>query len=149
MMDKLKKLGRLPPIDIDAFVLHSIWGCEQICRFNRGWYDQLQKERKTIIVKYEDLKNEPSHWFKTLLDFLGCEDYDLDQLVAESSFQKMRAVELRPGGADKGLRLYGLKDDDYDSLKVRRGTVKGYVEYLRPETIAAAALIAEKYDFDI
>jgi hypothetical protein len=149
MVDKLKKLGRLPPIDIDEFVLHPIWGCGQISKFNRGWCDYLQNERRALIVKYEDLRKDPSLWFKTLFDFLGCKNYDLDHLVSESSFQKMRAVELQPKGVRKGLRLYGLKDGDYDSLKVRKGAVKGYVEYLRPETIAAAALIAKEYGFDI
>lgn len=149
MVDKLTKLGRMPPSAIDEFVLHPIWGCEQISKFNRGWCDYLQNERRTLIVKYEDLKKDPSLWFKKLLDFLGCKNCDVGHLVEESSFQKMRAAELRPGGAGKGLRLYGLKDGDYDLLKVRRGTVKGYVEYLKPETIAAAALIAKKYGFDI
>jgi hypothetical protein len=149
MVDKLTKLGRMPPLDIDEFVLHPIWGCEQISKFNRGWCDYLQNEREALIVKYEDLKMDPSLWFKTLLNFLGCTYCDVDHLVEESTFQKMREVELQPGGAGKGLRLYGLKDGDYDSLKVRRGLVKGYAKYLKPETVAAATLIAKKYGFDI
>lgn len=147
MLDKLTKLGRLPPVDINEFVLHPIWGCEQISKFNRGWRDYLQNERSAFVVRYEDLKEDPLLWFTRLFDFLGHKNYDLDRLIAESSFQKMRMVELQ--GADKKLKLYGLKDADYDSLKVRKGAVKGYVEYLTPETIAAASFIAKKYGFDI
>jgi hypothetical protein len=146
MQDKLAKLGRLPPTDINEFVLHPIWGCEQISKFNRGWCDCLKYEH-ALVVRYEDLKQNPLLWFRRLLDFLGCKNYDLDRLVEESSFQRMRGVELQ--GTDKKLKLYGLKDGDYDSLKVRKGTVKGYLEYLTPETVAAAALVAKKYGFDI
>ena len=122
MLDKLTKLGRLPPVDINEFVLHPIWGCEQISKFNRGWRDYLQNERSAFVVRYEDLKEDPLLWFTRLFDFLGHKNYDLDRLIAESSFQKMRMVELQ--GADKKLKLYGLKDADYDSLKVRKGAVK-------------------------
>jgi hypothetical protein len=149
IFDKLNGLGRLPPTDINDFVLHKIWGCEQICKFNRGWCEHLNNKSNIIVITYEDIKNAPELWFTILLNFLEVKDYDLNFLVMESSFQRMRKVELEQESPGKGLKLHGLRDGDPDTLKVRRGIVKGYFEYLRPETIDAAALIAKKYGFDI
>jgi len=145
--EKLEKLRRLPPDDINEFVLHPVWGCENVCKFNRAWYDFLQKKNNALIICYEEVRRNPSHSISKILDYLSVRDYDIDDLVNKSSFENMREVELR--GENKKLRLNGLQGGDFESLKVRKGIVKGYMDYITTETIRLAGDIVKKYNFEI
>ena len=145
--EKLEKLRRLPPDDINAFVLHPIWGCENVCKFNRAWYDFLKKKNNGLIICYEDLRKNPRYNISRILDYLGARDYAINDLVHKSSFENMREIEL--SGRNKKLKLHGLRGGDFESLKVRKGKVKGYIDYIDTETIKLVGDIVKKYDFEI
>ena len=60
----------------------------------------------------------------------------------------MREIELT-GDPDERKRhaLYGKKGNDENTLKVRRGKVKGYMDALKPEVVAAARRVCREYGF--
>jgi hypothetical protein len=145
---KLESLGRLPPQDINEFVLHPVWGCGQIAKFNRDWHDYFISSGE-LILQYEDMRKDPREALQRVFDYVGARGRDVESIAATSSFEKMRDVELNDAGAKQKYRLQGRRGGDDESMKVRRGLVKGYVDYLRPETIAAAAAIVRKEGFDI
>lgn len=138
--------GRLPPRDVDAFVLHPGYGVEAVCRFNRGWLDHLAGRTDCRIVTYEALRADPVAGLSDVIRFVGKEPQGIETVVERASFEKMRARDeavpprpfafLRPDRSDPNAR------------KVRRGKVGGYADELRPETVAAARAIAARYGFE-
>jgi len=139
---KLVSLDRLPPADIDAFVLHPVWGCSNIAAFNAAHLARFDGRGDAIPVRYEDLRSDPHTHFARMLDFAGVSNYDIERVVSESSFEKMRSLELgKDQEARKAHKLYGMQNGDENTLKVRKGEVRGYRSSLRPETIERAQAI--------
>lgn len=148
--ERLTKQNLLPPTDVDEFVLHPIWGCRKISAFNAAHIKYFSKRKNSMLVRYEDLRTEPRVHFSRLLDFIGAKDYDIEHVLKESSFENMRQLELNADAATKKAnRLYGMRDGDENSLKVRKGKVGGYSETLKPETVEAARRICAEYNISI
>jgi len=145
---RLALLGRLPPKDISKFVLHPVWGVENICRFNRGWIDYLGDKPNSLIIQYEDAKKDTALTIQKLADFIGISEYDAQDIATKSSFDEMKKLELTVGKS-KELRLYGKKSNNNDSMKVRRGVVAGYKEYLDESVIEKARVIAAEFNFKL
>lgn len=146
MRDRLSALDLLPPSDIDAFVLHPVWGCRKVSAFNRAHIDHFFRRHNATIVTYEDLRSDPATQFAALLDFFGVKGYDIDAVVRESSFDNMRRIELSADpDTKKKHALYGVRDNNENSLKVRRGKVHGYLDALSPDTVALARRICSEY----
>lgn len=82
------------------------------------------------------------------MEFTSCTDGDPEKIAQLSSFESMKSLELSKGGSAK-LHLHGLKDSGQDGMKVRRGVVKGYRDYLTQETIEAARKVASHYSFEV
>jgi len=145
---RLALLGRLPPKDISKFVLHPAWGVENICRFNRDWIDCLSNKPDSLIIRYEDAKKDTIITIKQLADFISVTQYDAADIAAKSIFDEMKKLELTVGKS-KELRLHGMKSNNNDTMKVRRGIVGGYKEYLDERTIEEARAIAAKFHFEL
>jgi hypothetical protein len=147
---KYRKLARadcLPPQDMDEFALHPIWGLENVCKFNAAWLAYLEGRPCSMAFSYEHLREDPETHLAALLDFIEAEPYDLAAVIDGSRFEAMRSKEI--SGADQELRLNGPQVPDIDALKVRRGKVRGYTDYLSEGAIAEASRIAATYGFEI
>lgn len=127
----------LPPRDIDSFVLHPTHGIEKICRYNRAWLDHLEGRKDILLLTYEDIRAAPEAGFQKLLDYFAVTNVTGSELAAASDFKTMRLAERKdgPDRHDKGA-------------KVRKGKVQGYLDELKPETIAACRKIMERFGFD-
>lgn len=145
-LPRLALTGRLPPGDIDRFVLHPTYGVEKVCRFNRAWIDHAAARPDSLIVTYEALRADPRGGFAAVLRFLGRPPEGVEALVEAASFEAMRAREA----ARPPRRLAFLRPDRSaeSGRKVRRGKVGGYADELRPETVAEARAIAARFGFE-
>lgn len=149
MRSRLEREGLMPPDDVDAFVLHPIWGCRKVCSFNKAHIEYFSSRKHSKVVRYEELRESPREGFSELLSFFGTNSYDIDQIVEASSFKSMKRIELSSDPETrKKHALYGMKDNDENSLKVRRGKVKGYLDTIKPDTADAARRICLEYSFD-
>jgi Sulfotransferase domain len=128
--------GDLPPRDIDSFVLHPRHGIEKVCRFNRAWLDHVNGRADCLVLTYEGLRAAPAAGFQELLDFFGITDVTGADLAGASDFETMRKAEAASG-----------KPPSEKGAKVRKGKVSGYVDELKPETIAACRRIMRDYGF--
>lgn len=137
----------LPPENIVEFVDHPVWGVQNICKFNRAWIDYASGRSNFKVVSYEQIRNNPREYLGQLLEFAGANGYDLEAIIAQSQFDSMKSAEMAGDGKD--LRLYGLRDDDPETLKVRKGKVRGYFDYLDASAIARASGTAADYGFEI
>jgi hypothetical protein len=77
------------------------------------------------------------------LEFVGAREYELEKVLQLCGFEAMHAVEM--AGANETLRLYGMRNGDPESLKVRKGRIGGYTQYLSESVITEAARIATAY----
>lgn len=137
----------LPSSNIDKFVLHPVWGIENICRYNRAWLDYFKDQPDALVINYEEATSDLAGVIKKFSDTLGLDDVDVEDIAKQSDFKSMKNLELK--GKSRDLRLYGQKKGDPDTMKVRRGIIQGYRDYLSEETIAAAEKIAAEYRFTI
>lgn len=141
----LRLRGALPPSEIDAFVLHPLYGVEKTCAFNRAWLDHLSGRGDCLVLSYEEMRADPAAGFQRLLDFLKETGATGADLAAASDFARMRKVE-RTDAPTAALRM-GVPADS-QSAKVRKGKVGGYTDELKPATIAECRRIARAYGFE-
>jgi Sulfotransferase domain len=146
MVVPLALRGAVPPLDIDAFVLHPLHGIEKICRYNRAWLDHIGTRSDCLVITYEELRKDPSKGFQRVLDFWGDTSVSGAHLADLSSFEKMKLVERQQSGPSV---LKSAKSGDQSSAKVRKGKVGGYLDELRPDTIARCRKIAQSHGFAV
>jgi hypothetical protein len=149
---RLALRNALPPRDIDAFVQNQLYGVTKVCAFNRIWIDHISARGDSLAITYEDMRADPTAGFQRLLDFWGVQHVTGEMLANLSSIEKMREAErtgqaLAGMGASTGAAARKVRGDD-QSAKVRRAVVNGYVDELRPETIAKCREIAAEFGFD-
>lgn len=137
--------GALPPEDIDAFVLHPMHGIDKLCRYNRAWLDHLAGRTDCLVLTYEEMRRDPAAGFQRMLDFWGETGVTGARLAELSTFERMKAVEAAQSGP---AVLKSAIQGDASSAKVRKGKVRGYLDELRPETIARCRAIAAEHGFD-
>jgi hypothetical protein len=138
--------NRLPPKDIVEFLRHPGFGVEKICKFNRAWLDNLAGRENVLVFSFEDMKFRPEETLAKVMAFSRVSDCDIDWLVRQSDFARMKAAEK--SGKARHLKLRQAKSGDPDSAKVRRGKVRGYREYLDETTIREFQDVCRNYGFE-
>lgn len=117
--------------DIGEFIRDPQLGARKIVSFYNLWYQNRHRTRDFASVTYESLHANPAVELQKLLAFLGLEDIDdglLEEAVQYADFGHMRQLETSGTFHDSMMRP-GRKNDG-ESLKVRRGKVGGFVDYL-------------------
>src|SRR5262249_53084474 len=94
-----------------------------------GWASEWHGRGHALVLRYEDLVQDPKARFATFLRFTFGEidARAFDQALAFSTFERMRELEASGYFEDRMLR--GARPSDPDSFKVRRGKVGSYREY--------------------
>ena len=117
--------------DIGEFIRDPQLGVRKIVSFYNLWYQNHQSTRGFASVTYESLHANPTVELQKLLAFLGLEQVEnslLEQAVEYADFGHMKKLETSGTFHDSMMRP-GRKNDG-ESLKVRRGKVGGFVDYL-------------------
>lgn len=117
--------------DLGGFLRDPEQGVASLTGYLNGWSAGLQ-HRRHIVLSYEDLSRDPAAETARVLAFLGIEvkPQSLAAAVEAAEFQNMRVLEQATGlpGHD-----YDRSDDE--SLRMRRGKVGGFADYLTAEQI--------------
>ncbi|MBA4490064.1 sulfotransferase domain-containing protein [Paracoccus sp. S1E-3] len=118
--------------DIDAFLNDPAQGIAALTGYLNGWAAGL-RHNPHIVLSYEKLSQDPISETARVLDFLGVEVRPdlLADAVEAARFQNMQKLEL-----SKGLPGHDYDRSDGESLRMRKGQVGGYVDYLSPAQIA-------------
>jgi len=142
-INPFKRKARRVPDDPKSVPLYDFFfdqdlGVHKTIRFLNAWESELPKTKTFLIVRYEDLKADTEEALKRMLSFMAL-PHSEDQVRAAvdyASFENMRALE-KSSAFDSGSRRLAAKDsDDASALKVRRGKIGGYRDYLSKEEIA-------------
>lgn len=144
MLLPLALRAAVPPLDIDAFVLHPLHGIEKICRYNRAFLDHVATRSDCLILTYEQLRRDPANGFQRVLDFWHETRVTGAELADLSTFEKMKKMEQDQSGP---AILKPAKASDLSSAKVRKGKVGGYMDELHPKTISRCNDILRAHGF--
>jgi hypothetical protein len=123
---------------LSEFIDKPIGGFDTLLRYYNIWANNRDIPEGFLLVRYEDLKINPTHELRRVLDFLGLQAID-DDTIAEAvefaSFDNMRKMESE-GKFTSGM-LNPADKKDRDSYKTRKGKMSGYVDYLSASEIQA------------
>ena len=93
---------------------------ERLMRFYSIWADNRDVPTRFMLVRYEDLHEDPLHELRRVLTFLGvadATDEGVEAAVAYASFDKMRRME--ENDRFNSFRLCPVRKGDEDSYKTR------------------------------
>ncbi|MCC7272031.1 MAG: sulfotransferase domain-containing protein [Alphaproteobacteria bacterium] len=119
------------------FVRHPTGGIPAIVAFYNAWAAGRGEPARFLLLAYEDLRADTRVALRATLDLVGLPplpDADLDAVIADCSFARMRALEAAGAIADPRLRPGDPANPE--SWKVRRGKVGGYRDYLSEDDVA-------------
>ena len=116
--------------DIDAFVRDRNRGLHQVAKHYNSWASYLSKVPHRVI-SYESLSSDPQTTVSSAIEFLNLEPSTplITQAIAAAEIGKMRSMEV-----EAGLPGHRYDRSDPDALRVRRGLVGGYGDYLSVRT---------------
>jgi hypothetical protein len=115
-------------------------GIGQIVRTMNDWLTEFRTRPNVMLVRYEDLQNEPVKYFAQVLAAIGEKDVSqphLESAIQFSHFGNMKKLEAAGAFDSKILQVRDQKDPE--SFNVRRGKIGGFRDYLSIEDQAYAA----------
>jgi len=147
----LAKLANVYNKDLKDFIRDPCAGFERIVVFNKKWCGSRSKFKDFLVVSYEDLQINPIGGLERILKFIGLpfiRKKDVVDAVKNNEFQKLQQREISG-------ELYQIHGDRFaedggkgkEGLKVRRGKVGGYVDYLDEEDMDYCEEIFRKYNY--
>jgi hypothetical protein len=122
--------------ELSEFIKLDHTGIKKIVNYMNLWYEFRSKFDDFLLMRYEDLIEEPENQFSKFIKFL---DVNFDQNVLTksvnaSSFENMRQAEK--SDEIKNHRLQPKDKNDKQTYKTRRGKSGQYVEYFDSEELA-------------
>jgi len=98
------------------------------------------------FVTYEELKKEPKALYQVFKYInVNLDMEEAEQIWNDCSFDKMKTFHEDPKYQNKKYMLSPVKHkDNPDAYKVRKGKVKGYIDYLTLEQIETIKKAVEK-----
>ena len=117
---------------LDSFIGDRRQGMPRMISYLNRWSRKLQG-RPCHVVSYERMSADPMREVSAVLDFIGCEvDYRrLMAAIEAGQFEKMREMEVA-----EGLLGHQYDRNDRESLRMRKGLVGGYRDYLASDQIS-------------
>jgi hypothetical protein len=127
------------------FILREEVGLPSVVAFLERWLRNLELVPRSLLIRYEDLRAQPTAALKQVMDFVGG-NFSEDEIAAAVAFCEFENMQkLERTGFFETKKLAPGDPDDSDSFKVRRGKVGGYRDYLSPEEVAeTGALLASR-----
>lgn len=118
------------PDGLFAYVVDQL---PRVLDFLNDWSRNLGSIEKALLVRYEDLREDPIAQLTRVMSFIGGEFSSelIENAVSFGSFENLRERESRR--FFESSRLQPRDDRDASSFKVRRGKVGGYRDYLTDE----------------
>ncbi|WP_084356249.1 sulfotransferase domain-containing protein [Novosphingobium lentum] len=112
--------------DMASFIEDAEFGIPSIAAYHNGWAAGLSAKRM-LVVSYEEMSRDTHAAVERILRFLDVpiDEAALDYAVARARFDSMKRDELRTG-----LPGHSYNRDDDESVRMRKGKVGGFDDYL-------------------
>jgi hypothetical protein len=131
------------------FVTNPACGVPRIIDFFNGWARALPELKDILIIRYEDMREDPAAVMQQVLDFVGTPGtpQQIEQAVEFASYENMKKLEEKRVFWASGARVKPGDRKNPNSFKVRRAKVGGYRDYFDdPQVEAIDRLVAERLD---
>jgi len=122
--------------ELDEFIHARTGSFDTILAYYKIWAKNQHIPRDFLLIRYEDMKTNPSSELRRVLDFIGLYDInepEVAEAVTYASFENMRKMELEKR-FQTGILNPG-DPADQNSFKTRSGKISGYYEYLSRDEI--------------
>jgi hypothetical protein len=121
---------------IHEFVMNRDWGLPAVIAYLNRWAGNLVRIPASLLVRYEDLRRDPTTELRRIAAFLGetFSDEQLAEAVAFADFERLKEKERENFFGSHRLTPRDLANPN--SFKVRRGKVGGYRDYFTTEQAA-------------
>lgn len=118
---------------IGEFVWAPLGGIPTIVAYMNNWLRAEGTVGRLLVQKYEDYRTNPEATLAEAAKFLGipATPEEVAEAVQYAAFENLKKKEQK--GEIQNHRLGARQEGNPDSLKVRRGKVKGYLDYFSPE----------------
>lgn len=119
---------------ISDFIRDERYGARKVVTFYNGWLMECHVPRDFLLLRYEDMHEDPHRVLAEALEFVGMTEVDehvLRNAVEYSAFSRMKEMEKSSRWDSDAMRP--RSDVDAESFKVRRGIVGGHRDYLSEE----------------
>jgi len=139
MRPKKKFINDYPPhgsaIDVWDFVLDKEAGVPRIVDYFNGWAQAIPELKDVLVVRYEDMRKDPSDVLAKILAFTGTEVTadQVQQAVEFAAYDNMKKMEEDTFFKGSGARVKPGDKDNPQSFKVRKAKVGGYRDYFSDE----------------
>ena len=121
---------------ISNFIDQDRGGFDTILQYFNIWAANKDVPNNFLLVRYEDMKQNPANVLRKALEFLGLDDIsnkEINKSVEYASFDNMRKLEEK-GQVQSSLLKPGDKNNP-DSYKTRKGKIGSYQDNLTQEEI--------------
>lgn len=136
-------------VDIYDFVMDQNAGLPKIIDYLNLWARESAQIRDLLVVRYEDMRNDPAAAMARITEFLGAAgtDAEIAEAVRFASVDNMRNMETKRTFWLSGSRMVAKDRSNPDSYKVRKAKVGGFRDYFDDTQIAAMTkLVDEQLD---
>jgi hypothetical protein len=138
--------------NLKDFIRHPYHGIERIVCFHQGWTSEHARFRRFRLIKYEELRKDPSSGLEDLIRYLrirGVDSERINHAVQLASFENMKRRESS-GSLDKKFpdRFRYRENQDPERMKVRKGVVGGHREYMDTDDIEYCRSIMRRHHYD-
>ena len=137
MRPNKKFLNDYPPheqeMSIFQFMLYREQGLPQVIRYFNGWLTGISEPDGVLVVRYEDMRQNPHQALAEILEFTGTPGSaaEVADAVDFAAFDNLKKMETDQSFSllRAGRRLLPGDKSNPDSYKVRRAKVGGYRDY--------------------
>lgn len=113
------------------FIQQPDGGLASLVTYFNIWAAHRGEADGYMLLRYEELQDDPIREFSRLIGFLDWPDFGEDEVrraVTAGRFEEMHNLES--SGDLESIRLAAPASGDPEAFKTRRGIVGGYVDYL-------------------
>jgi Sulfotransferase domain len=123
--------------DILTFIEDEKFGVPAIVEYHNGWAKGLPGHAQSLVVSYEAMHRDTVSTIVEILRFL---DTPVDHEALAHAIERAKFDRMRKDEQQAGIPGHDYNRNDADSLRVRKGEVGGFSQYLSD---AEAARIIE------
>tara|TARA_Y100001954_G_C15782761_1_gene590845 strand:- start:663 stop:1532 length:870 start_codon:yes stop_codon:yes gene_type:complete len=129
--------GKIKTNSVADFIDNEYGGLKTIIEFYNIWLRNKKTPKDFLLIKYEDLKNNPYKVLESINNFCGINTIisksSILFAIENNSFEKLKSRERNQSIDHSAFKTFDTKDSE--AFKVRKGKIGGYVDYLDEKQI--------------
>jgi hypothetical protein len=122
--------------NLSSFLRYKQGSVDTIIRYYNIWAENQHVPADFLLIRYEDIHNQPEKELRRVLDFIGLpsiSDKIDGEAVRYASFDIMHKME--ESTSVDSFKLQPGDKQDPESYKTRRGKIHGFTDYLSQDDI--------------